>query len=410
MRDKGRKGVKLIFTRQNRNFCFDRDMAIQFLGACSHGLRPSAAASALKQHFAHSPTSCYAKDRAQLDEAWQTGDRKKRCQLLKSGSFLRMLDESQANEILDDPHPALLHCLYRGIRQSPMGVLPPSPKLYLKTRIKLMLAALAAHEPELGKAPEAKIRERIRTNAAMGMAADEFAPEHMLEDFLQCLPSAKFMDSPSSMLAHAPVDMALSLLLRRYIWNQEDSLSSWKLQQRHGLWERVLLKTDAGECDLSLSDLLTICACCDLEKADPELVSALFEIGHPLVREKIIYSDLLNQAQRDRAWQQGDVKVCRELLKLPVFFEELTDCQARDIIALGDTHMLQHLAGKIRYLYIRWEEIEGRRLAPEIRDKLLKALLESPDPHVHRLLDTAGIPEEIVMRIKASIEGQSAKL
>lgn len=405
MSDNGRKSAKLVFRRQNNEYEIDRDMASQFLHPRIPGQRDSAAAIALRRHFAHTTESCFAKDTAQLDETWKTGNKKKRCQLLKNRRFLKMLDEKQANDILDTLEPDLLHCLYKWIKRNPMHVLPPSPRLTLLTRVKLMLAALATHEPELGKGLEAKVRELIRTDAALSMATDEFPPENVLEDFLHCLASAKFMDSPASMLANAPADSGLSLILRHYIWNKEASLLTYQLQQRHGLWEEVILKTKEGETGLDLRDILTICNYCDLENADPDLVSSLFELGHPLVQEAIIYTGLLNQNQRDRAWQQGNVKVCRKLIGQPEFIRELTNQQAEDIIALGDTHMLQTLAHKIHYLYTAWEEIEERRLTPGMRDKLLMYLMESHDKDVQRLLDMEGIPAEIIMKIRADMEG-----
>lgn len=122
---------------------------------------------------------------------------------------------------------------------------------------------------------------------------------------------------------------------------------------------------------LNLELLLTICDFCDLEEWGEALVTPLFDTGHPLIRASIISSGHLSREQRDEVWDAGYAEPCRELLRQPEFYDNLSDAQAEDIMALDDRLMLQEVARMLHLLYPGPEHPENRRLSPKMRDRLL---------------------------------------
>lgn len=254
------------------------------------------------------------------------------------------------------------------------------------------------------------VARRMAVKDAATLATEKFPREEVWQGFERGFYPEKYRNNPSLGLCHAPLEMAITLEMRGSVWQKQDMLATWSLQQRHGRRQRVALEIGGEEYPLDLELLLTICDYCDLEEEGEALVTPLFDIGHPLIRASIIYTGHLSREQQDEAWEAGHAEVCRELLRQPEFYDYLSDGQAEDIMALNDQLMLQNAARMIHRLYLPSENPESRRLSPKMRDRLLAFVAGHEDPEVTRFFEPHEIPAQLLESLVCAPKPSSFRL
>lgn len=264
--------------------------------------------------------------------------------------------------------------------------LPLSRKFNQLARKKVELSALR-EEPGL-------VNGESLVAAARALAVEDFPDKLDMELFERQY--LRYRANPSIALAKTPLEFALTLIARRLADGQREKRLEYKLAQMRGQYERVLLEINGLDYPLDLVLLLVICDYCDLENTGARLVTPLYNAGHPLIWERIIYSGKLSREQRDHIWECGSIGACRKLLYDFDFFEDVTDSQAREIIELDDEEMLCSVA---RYMYVHYDG-ERRRLSDSARDELLAFVVNHKDADVARMLVTEGIPEDALRRVK----------
>lgn len=398
--------VIIKFLEQNREVEFDDELVEAFINNFPFGECCSELASTLGRYGMSLPIPPDGVEKllySQRDQEWEQGGHSARCRLLSDENFLHLLSEKQAQDVFSSLDEQFLHALYRGLRHFIWRVLPASPRLLPETRIRLMEAILVANEQEWTKdfvAVHDAVTKRMSIEDAGCLVTEAFPREEVWRGFETGFYPEKYRKSPSLGLCHAPLEMAITLWMRRTVWQKQDFLNSYVLQQRHGHQQRVVLEIDGEEYLLNLELLLTICDYCDLEECGASLVTPLFDTGHPLIRASIIYSGHLSQEQLDEAWAEGHALVCRELLEQPEFFDNLSDVQAEDIMALDELLMLQIVAQRIHELYRPKEYPESARLSPSVRDRLLAFVANHGNQEVTRFFDPLGIPAQLLASIK----------
>ena len=397
----------LKFLDQNKEIEFDGELMEAFINNFPVGECCSELASALGRYGLSLPDPPEGVEKllcAQRDEEWERGDHSARCRLLGDKNFLSLLSEKQAQLVLSRLDGHFLKALYKGLRHFTYGALPASPRLSPETRIRLTEALLVANEPEWANdfaAVHEKVTRRLAVEDASRLVTEEFPREEVRKGFELCFYPEKYRKNPSLGLCYAPLEMAITLKMRRCVWRERDILKTYELQQRHGRQQRVALEIGGEDYLLNLELLLTICNYCDLEECGVTLVTPLFDTGHPLVRASIIYAGQLSPEQQDEAWEDAYVPACRELLKQPEFFGNLSDAQAEDIMALDDLHMLQTVARSMHTLYLPKERRESDRLSPSMRDRLLAFVANHENPEVTRFFDPHDIPAQVLESIRA---------
>ncbi|WP_165076322.1 MULTISPECIES: hypothetical protein [unclassified Desulfovibrio] len=397
----------LRFLDQGKDIPFAGELLESFI--CSFPIRErcSPLASALGRYGMSLPKPPEGVEKllyAQRDQEWDAGGHAARCRLLGDENFLGLLSEKQAQLVLSSMDEHFLRALARGLARFRWGVLPASPRLSPETRIRLMEAILAAHERDGAKdsvsVPDAVAR-RMAVRDATQLAIEEFPREEVWRAFEICFYPEKYRMNPSVALGHAPLEMAITLGMCESVWQKQDMLATYALQQRHGREQRVVLDIGGEEFPLNLELLLTICDYCDLEEKGASLVTPLFDTGHPLVRASIVSSGHLSPAQQDEAWEGGDIGACRKLLELPEFYDNLSDSQAEDIIAIDDRHMLQTVARLMYVLYLPKEHPGKGRLSPSVRDRLLAFVACHKNPEITRFFDPHDIiPQQLLDSLK----------
>lgn len=396
----------LKFMDQKKEIIFDGKLLGSFISNFPMRERCSELASALGRYGMSLSTPPEGVEKllyAQRDQEWELGDRSARCRLLSDENFLSLLSEKQAQVVLSSLDEQFLHALYQGLRHFCRGVLPASPRISPRTRIRLMEAILVANEQDWAKdfiTVHEAVTKQVAIKDAGCLLIERFPREEVRQGFEICFSHEKYGKSPSLGLSHAPLEMTITLEMRRSVWQKQDILNTYALQHRHGRQQRVVLEIGGEEYSLNLELLLVICDYCDLEEDGASLVPPLFDTGHPLIRASIIYAGQLNREQEDEAWEEGHVAVCRELLKLPVFFDNLSDSQAEDIMALNDLHMLQRVAQMIYMLYPAEEHQGSRRLSPKVRDRLLAFVASHENPEVTRFFEPHDIPPQFLESLK----------
>lgn len=396
----------LKFLDQKKEVQFDGELLEAFIASFPVRERCSALAAALGRYGMSLPTPPEGVEKllfARRDAEWERGGHSARCQLLRDENFLGVLSESQAQVILSSVDEGFLQALYRGLRHCTWEVLPASPRLLPQTRIRLMEAILVANEAEWAKnfaTVHDAVARRMAIEDASRLVAEKFPREAVREGFERCFYPEKYRNTPSLGLCHAPLEMAITLEMRGSVRHKQDILTTWALQQRHGRQQHVALEIGAEAYPLNLELLLTICDYCDLEEGGEALVTPLFDTGHPLIRASIIYSGHLSREQQDEAWVAGHADVCRELLRQPEFYDNLSDAQAEDIMALDDQLMLQEVARMIHLLYLPPGHPENRRLSPKMRDRLLAFVAGHDDPEVTRFFEPHDIPARVLESLK----------
>lgn len=368
--------TRLVFARQKRTFAFERETVAELVAAIPASRQTSPLAIALKRYLSRDSASDSqdVRNLFELDGLWANGDKKTRCKLLENKDFLWMLNERQAEDICHDPDMEALKSLYKGMNAIGNGILPPSPRLSTATRIKLIKLAMVAHAPSFGDRSDLEnlVRERISIDAAERIFTSEFPLRSELEALEECfIPAGRAWGSALN-LAQCPLESAMYGIVRNDVWNKNSILATYAMQLRHGKWEKLALGIGTDEFELGLADIALICDYCDLENSDPEFIDSLFQIGHPEITKRIIWSGMLTRAQEDEAWDWGNIEVCEKLLDSPTFLDNITDSQAEDIMAVNDPLLLQSLATKINYLYKEWDNLPDRRLSINARDKLLR--------------------------------------
>lgn len=340
----------------------------------------------------------------QKDQEWESGGHAVRCRLLGDENFLTLLSEKQARLVLSSLEEEFLKSLYQGLRHFTYGVLPASPRLSPETRIRLMEAILAANEQDWAKDSDAvhgAVAKRMAVRDLSQLVIEMFPREEVWRAFEICFYPEKYRRNPSLALGHAPLKMAITLGMCESVWQKQDMLATYALQQRHALQQRVALEVGGVEYPLSLELLLTICDYCDLEGEGAPLVTPLFDTRHPRIRASIISSGQLSPEQQDAAWGDGHVEVCRELLKELAFYDNLSDSQAEDIMAIDDLHMLQTVARMIHVLYLPEDPSLRRRLSPKVRDRLLAFVAYHENPEITRFFKSHDmIPQQLLDSLK----------
>ena len=112
-----------------------------------------------------------------------------------------------------------------------------------------------------------------------------------------------------------------------------------------------------------------------------ELAGALLALGVPSIAMVLIASSgaLLTQDDLDALWAGGDPNIRRSLAAKPEFVEQLTDAQARDILAADNREVLKFLARRADLLFSDPAGRQGR-LSPAMADALLEHIAGSPYP------------------------------
>lgn len=113
-----------------------------------------------------------------------------------------------------------------------------------------------------------------------------------------------------------------------------------------------------------------------------ELSAALLKLKLPSITSELIRKDVLNDADRDEIWQEGDIDLRRQLARDMDFVDNLSDSQAQEIIDLDDIEILRGIAGLCERLYPEEGEERAARLSGRMADALMHHLRSHPNQNV----------------------------
>lgn len=117
-----------------------------------------------------------------------------------------------------------------------------------------------------------------------------------------------------------------------------------------------------------------------------DLAKSLISLGISSISSEILKRGVPGRSDRDVMWASVNSNIRNQLLDDEGFFCAMTDEQARDILASGDSRMFFAAA---RLIHLFWKpETPGdkRRLSTRMADALLEGIKNFPDPVINKLI------------------------
>lgn len=122
------------------------------------------------------------------------------------------------------------------------------------------------------------------------------------------------------------------------------------------------------------------------DKKYSDLAKGLISLGISSITCEILNREVLKRSDLDALWATGTLRLRSQLLDDEGFFCSITDKQAQDILASGDSRMF-FTAARLIHLFWKPETPEGkRRISRQMEDALLEGIKNFPDPIVNKLI------------------------
>lgn len=117
------------------------------------------------------------------------------------------------------------------------------------------------------------------------------------------------------------------------------------------------------------------------------LAAALLALDIPSITHVLIEHGLLDSEEMDAIWEKGSLDLRRDLVDSRMFLKNLTDAQARDIINLNDSKILESLADDAELLYPDDDDgTQARRLSGQMADALMETMTNHPNSRIRESL------------------------